>query len=311
MKILFHDNSLSERGTSVALFDYARYNQEILGNESLITFNHNNLSNNQNVIDKFKDNFNTVSYHNFSEVEQLVDKNSIDAAYFIKSGHNDGRIVNNAKNLIHAVFSEYDPHGDRYAYVSEWLSNVNSHYPFVPHMVSLPTPTKNLRESWGISEHSIIVGRYGGQDTFDIHWVKDELLKFIHYNPNYFFVFVNTRRFTRHPNFVFLDTIINTQEKSNYLNSIDVFLHARLQGESFGLSIVEALYRNKPVLSWNGGTDKHHMYLLKNSDGLYSDSLELKEKLLNYKDIKVPSVEQFSPIPVMKKFKEVFLNNHE
>ena len=53
------------------------------------------------------------------------------------------------------------------------------------------------------------------------------------------------------------------------------------------------------------------MYLLKNSDGLYSDSLELKEKLLNYKDIKVPSVEQFSPIPVMKKFKEVFLNNHE
>lgn len=308
MKILFHDNGLSERGTSVSLFDYAWYNQEILGNESVISFCTNHPSNNLQVIEKFQKNFNILGYIHFSELEKFVGINNIDCAYFIKSGWNDGRVVQNAKNLIHAVFSEYDPHGDVYAYVSQWLSELHYDFPYVPHMVSLPKPTKNLREEWGISSDKIIVGRYGGYDTFDIPWVKDELLKFIHYHPNYVFIFVNTKKFTSHPSFIFLNTIIDKQEKVNYLNSIDVFLTARLQGESFGLSIIEGLYANCPVLSWTGGTDRHHTYLLRDSGGLYSNPKELEEKLLNYKDIKIPSVDRFLPKPVMEKFKEVFLN---
>lgn len=307
MKILFHDNSLSERGTSVALFDYAWYNQEILGNESVIAFSRNNLCNNEEVITKFKKNFSSIAYTNFYEVDYFIDEIQADAAYFIKAGDNDGKFSKNTKNLIHAVFNHFDPHGDRYAYISEWLSDENNKTSFVPHMVNLPTPNKCLKTEWGISYDKIVVGRYGGYDTFDIHWVKDELLKFVHYHPNYVFVFVNTRRFTRHPNFVFLDAIIDRQGKANYLNSIDVFLHARLQGESFGLSIAEALYFNKPVLSWNGGTDKHHQYLLKDT-GLLYDQSNFYEKLFGFSKFKIPSVEKFLPMPVMNKFSEVFLN---
>ena len=53
MKIGFHDNSLNLRGTSVALFDYAYYNQKILGNESVIFYNINDINTNVEVLEKF------------------------------------------------------------------------------------------------------------------------------------------------------------------------------------------------------------------------------------------------------------------
>jgi len=36
MKIAFHSGQLSLRGTEIALFDYARQNEDRLGNESVI-----------------------------------------------------------------------------------------------------------------------------------------------------------------------------------------------------------------------------------------------------------------------------------
>ena len=50
-KIAFHTNQLSIRGTEVALFQYAKYNEEILGNKSVIfTFPNRDMS----AYEKFK-----------------------------------------------------------------------------------------------------------------------------------------------------------------------------------------------------------------------------------------------------------------
>jgi len=58
MNIAFWDNALSERGTSVAIFDYAYYNQTILKNKSYIFYDKNFINlNNNNVIEKFKKHF--------------------------------------------------------------------------------------------------------------------------------------------------------------------------------------------------------------------------------------------------------------
>ena len=67
MKILFHDNTLTERGTSVALYDYAKYNEEILGNESYICYNSTHSDNNSEVVQKFTNRFpnRIVPYENF------------------------------------------------------------------------------------------------------------------------------------------------------------------------------------------------------------------------------------------------------
>ena len=39
MKIAFNLDTINYRGTTVAVSDYAKYNQDILGNESIIVYN--------------------------------------------------------------------------------------------------------------------------------------------------------------------------------------------------------------------------------------------------------------------------------
>ena len=39
MKIAFHLDNLSLRGTTTAILDYAKYNEELLNNKSIICFN--------------------------------------------------------------------------------------------------------------------------------------------------------------------------------------------------------------------------------------------------------------------------------
>lgn len=318
MKILFHDNTLSYRGTSVALYDYAYYNQEYLGNESVICYCRSQPyfsdgGTEEEVVNKFKNTFKVVSYENPTEINSICDSEDIDAAYFIKSGHFDGRI-SNRKNLIHCVFQDYQPHGDVYAYVSEWLSNkvTNNQNPFVPHMVNLPEPNGDLREKLNLNG-KIVIGRYGGLTTFDIPWVNVAIMKLLYENPNYVFLFANTQRFTNHPNVIFLDKIVDLQEKSNFINTCDAMLHARQMGESFGIAMCEFMSQNKPVFAWNAGNDQHHISLLEKTPTLYNDMDDLVEKLkLLSTDYVFPDyskiVEKFSPKNVMDKFNEVFLN---
>jgi hypothetical protein len=89
-------------------------------------------------------------------------------------------------------------------------------------------------------------------------------------------------------------------------------IHARERGESFGLSIAEFLFFNKPVLAWNGGHDKNHLEMLKGSGTLYSNEDDLNYMLHNLNDFKddwSARVSEFKPEIVMKKFNEVFLND--
>ena len=65
MKILFHTNTLNYRGTTVAVADYARYNQDILGNESVIAYCKTNgqekdMGNEPAVIEALEKKFNVV-----------------------------------------------------------------------------------------------------------------------------------------------------------------------------------------------------------------------------------------------------------
>jgi hypothetical protein len=87
-------------------------------------------------------------------------------------------------------------------------------------------------------------------------------------------------------------------------------LHARNRGESFGLSVCEFLFHNKPVLAWTGGIDRNHVHLLKDYNSLYNED-ELKSKILNVMNLKDKDwkgiVSQFNPNDVMTKFDKVFL----
>lgn len=302
--VLFHSNQLSIRGTEVALYDYALYNETILGNKSFII---SNKKNDLSTYDKFKKRFDVFLYDDFSECFSYANYKKASNAYFIKDGKNDNKIINNIKNSIHAVFQNKEIHGDSYAYVSKWLANKMNYELYVPHIVSLPYPTEDLRTKLNISKNTKIIGRHGGFEQFDISFVQKTIIDIVQNYNDIKFVFLNTKPFYYHDNIIYLQGTTNSQNKSNYINMCDAMIHARNEGESFGLAIAEFLYFNKPVFAWKHGHDLNHVEMLPKYN-LY-DEYDLKEKLLssfpnvNYKE----KVIQYEPIRVMKIFDEVFL----
>jgi len=315
VKILFHANTLNYRGTSVAIADYAHYNQEILGNESVITYcktygPEKDMGNEQAVIDELEKKFKVVGYR-AGDLEKKIDQEKVDLAYFIDSGERKP-LPTNCKTAVHAVFQYNQPHGDKYAYISKWLSDEMSQgqTPYVPHIVNLPPPgDTDLREFFMIRPDQTVIGRMGGYYTFDIPGVKETIKKLLD-TDKFVFAFLNTEPFVQHDNVMYFNETHSPVKKSNFIHMCDAMLHARGRGESFGLSIAEFLHFNKPVIAWNGGHDKNHLEMLKGSNTLYNNEDDLNYLLHNVKDIKedwTQRVKEFNPKDVMKKFDEVFL----
>lgn len=316
MKILFHANTINYRGTTVAITDYARYNQEVLGNESIIAYCKTNgterdMGNEQAVIDELEKEFEVVGYR-AGDLEKKIDDNHVDLAYFINSGQIES-LPTNCKTAVHAVFQFNQPHGNRYAYISEWLSQKMSGgtIPFVPHIVQLPDTTDNYRGAFNIRADQKVIGRIGGYYTFDIPFVKEYIKRLVNSTDEYVFLFAGTEPFISHPNVYFINEFHSPYRKAKFINTCDAMLHARDRGESFGLSIAEFLSLNKPVLAWNGGHDLNHLDMLKGSGLLYNDEYELNVMIRNIsaweQEVWSMRVEQYKPISVMNKFKEVFL----
>lgn len=315
MKILFHTNTINYRGTSVAIADYAKYNQEILGNESVITYcktygEERDFGNDSKAIDALSKKFKVIGYR-AGNLEKVIDNEKADLAYFLNSGQRE-ELPTNVKTAVHAVFQFNEPHGDKYAYISEWLSNTMSggSIPYVPHIVNLPPPNGDFKKFLGIRDDQIVVGRIGGYYTFDLRFVKECIVNILSKSDKYVFLFVGTSPFYSHPNVKFLNEFSDLQKKSNFINTCDVMLHARQRGESFGLAIAEFLSLNKPVMAWNNGHDLNHLEMLKDSGLLYNnanDITSILDNLRSYSEDWTRRVADYKPDVVMKKFDEVFL----
>src|SRR5206468_1924547 len=113
MNIGFLSNQLDERGTGNALYNYANYNEEILGNKSKI-FTLQSPKHSPLAVQKFINRFENIYLPN---KENLV---GLDALYHIKSGENDGFNPAGIPYLVHGVFNT-EIHGTRYAAISEWM----------------------------------------------------------------------------------------------------------------------------------------------------------------------------------------------
>jgi len=232
-----------------------------------------------------------------------------------KGGLDDGKTTDYCKTGVHAVFQDYEPHGDVYAYISEWLSETmtNGKAPYVPYMLNMPPANRDMRKNLGIPEHAIVIGRHGGKEQFNLP-VAPTIERAALNNKFLYFIFLNTDRFCMPlPNIIHLDPIYDLQEKSNFIGMCDAMIHARAMGESFGLAIAEFLYHDKPVIAWPGGGDQNHVKMLGEEGLWYNNSEELYQHLINTKHENhngkySARVEKYTPENVMNKFKEVFLN---
>jgi hypothetical protein len=309
MRIAFHSNQLGIRGTEVALYDYALGNRDILNNESIII---SDINSDLTTLEKFQSQFPVYLYNNFLEVESIIEKEKIDAIYYIKAGFNDGKLVRNAKNLIHAVFKYNEPHGDAYAYVSEWLSKEmsNKNIPYVPHMVNLPKHDLNYITQLGL-ENKFVVGWYGG-DNFEIPFAKQAVIDVAQKRDDIVFLFMNCTPFTNTSNVYFINGTTDLDEKVAFINTCDVMIHARERGETFGLTIAEFSTLNKPIITYSKSEEQNH-YIVLGDKGIYYHNYEsLYNILLNTQKLDIEGKEwncyqDFTPEKVMNKFNEVFL----
>ena len=308
----FHSNQLCERGTEVALYDYAYYNQKLYENKSIIFYCINSSNNDQNVIKKFEKEFKCYAYNNFSEIDQIILDEKIDYLYNQKSGSkSDNQLVTNCPNLIHAVFN-VDPHGEKYATISKQLSSkYNNIVDYIPHMINLPSCSDNIRSKLNIPSDAIVIGRIGGFYQFDIEMAHRAIRKIVELDSKIIFLLVNTNKFYEHPRIIYLNRIIDPIEKVKFINSCDAMIHARSDGETFGLAVAEFSSLNKPVITCVSKIDNCHIEILSEKAIIYDS----EESLINiFKNIRTiiksrddwNAYKEFTPEKVMEKFYTVF-----
>ena len=316
MKLGFHTNGLSLRGTEIALYDYAHHNQQLLGNESVI-FYRKNSSVVQSVLEKFAQQFKLCPYDGQAELNRLIEQEKIDLTYFIKSGERDDAICESSPSLIHAVFptKPEEFHGNKYAFVSQWLSKEysNNKIPFVPHMIELPEIGSNLRSNLGIPETATVLGWYGGSDSFNLDFVKETVLSAIEGRNDLYFLFMNMDPFAQHERLIFLPGNSDLHYKVQFINTCDGMLHARGIGESFGLACGEFSIKGKPVITYALSPQRSHIEILGDKAILYKGKKDLAEIFSNFnrqiqheKNWDAYS-ENFSPKVIMRQFNDVFI----
>lgn len=302
MRVGFLLNQIDNRGTGNAVYNYAHYNEEILGNTSKI-YTFASGPHNVKAWEKFIYRFGRPNF-----ISKLED---IDVLYHIKYGYDDG-FKPAFPYLVHSVF-EYRPHGTKYATVSRWLaSKYGGEY--VPHIVELPNITTNLRPYLNIPPNARVFGRHGGSDTFDISWAWEAVQKIASERRDTWFIFLNTDK----PKMFLSDHIIFIPEtadevlKREFINTCDAMLHARTRGETFGISVAEFAICGKPVLTFAESPERGHLDELGGWAYQYHDQKSLEEALLNIDlNIELPKLyANYGPLEVMKKFERVFLDGN-
>ena len=332
MKILFHAEQLNYRGTTNSILEYAHYNQEILGNESVIVYSQEqpeglDVGSEKEVIEAVGKNFKLLTYDDNNHLNKIAE--DYDFFYSQRAGERvdshtkrENAVITSTKMGVHCVFQWFDPHGDVYAYISEWMSNNVARmynapiHPWVPYVVKLPEPTYDVRSHLNIPKDKFIIGRFGGYMTFDLPFVHKVIERIANERDDIVFFFANTKSFCNHRNVIFMAPFLGQEQKSNYINSCDAFIHARWLGESFGLANAEALYFNKPVLSCDVGFDRNHIEMLKPFDLIYKENdeedlyrriINLRHKVgINYRKL---MIDQYNPKAVMNQFKKIFLDD--
>jgi hypothetical protein len=302
--VLFFDPNLNERGTSIATYDYAHFNETILGNKSIIvSLNTSELKS----FDKFNSRFDTHIFDSFSQIQKF----SCDYFYSLKYGFNDNMLHPDAKNLVHVVFPSYEPHGDVYAYVSKWLAeNHGNDSQYVSHMINLPENSLDFKEFFNIKDQ-LVIGWYGG-NNFEIPFAKQAIIDVASKRKDIIFLFMNQDPFCDLPNVMFIEGTTDQEQKVAFINTCDAMIHARERGETFGLAIAEFSSKNKPIITYSLSPERNHLEILQNKGLYYSNYSELLNILTNIQHSDINEKEwncyqDYTPEKIIQQFNQVFL----
>jgi hypothetical protein len=328
----FFTTGLSYRGTEVACFDYAHFNETLLGNKSIIlTIPYENVKTNKDytpmAYDRFQNRFALEYYSSverIDEIQAIIDRNKITHLYHLKSGE----IVmpqllklTGIKYLVHCVFSMRQPHGNSYFAISDWVANNTrnpgdlTNYQVVPHIMHFSLHSDeiaaidDLRMNLNIPKNAVVFGRHGGGDSFDIPWVKELIVNIAEKFPDKYFLFLGTDRFSSPElkNIIYLERTTDIHRKIAFIKTCDFMIHARWRGETFGMACAEFSYLNVPIITFGGSPERNHLDVLGHNCFIYNESVKLAEYLLTLnKNIRLTKnwdmFRKFTPEYVMRLF---------
>ncbi|KAL1518619.1 hypothetical protein AB1Y20_002907 [Prymnesium parvum] len=241
-KVAFWTNQMGERGTEVAIFDYADFGERLLGLSSYVLYpfppRYTAMAH------RFARRFGKrcIGVENFEQALDLCQANGISLLYILKEGGPHVPTLPKkcpVATAVHAIFDARVPSGDAYARISPTVPDNGRGCPVVPHIVRPRNSIGgDLRRVLRIPSNATVFGRYGGLDTFSIDFVHSVVIEVAVAKPTtIYFLFMNTLQFCDPlPNVIHLEATSDEEEKSRFIRTCDAMLHARYSGETFGLA---------------------------------------------------------------------------
>lgn len=320
------------RGTGDSTLNFARYNQDILGNKSIIFARLPSDGTNIHLpfLARVSQYFKIVFVRTKLEATELCNRYNVDAMYFqLPYNRPEQRKIiedncpDNIVKFFHVVFeyhpehvTEHDQKTTVYAGVSQSVLESS----FVNLIVEFDTTTEDMRSQLNIPTDAVVFGRHGGHDTFNPDYVVDAVIEVATQHPNVYFLFMpkpwSLENRSLPPNILFLPVTVDAKEKRKFVNTCNAMIHAKDIGESFGIACMEFSAANKPVLTHYSKfvTQNQHIVNLGSKAWIFNDKqscIQQMNTLIRSKDeVNMQNwnvADAFTPTKCMKQFQDVFI----
>lgn len=204
-----------------------------------------------------------------AELQRVVDTVGADILHVYRSGfveYPEPGVDIKVPHFVETnVFGHIDPNPavDRSLFMSEWLMKYtfpfrySERWDFVNNPVEPPYTTDVLpiADQWR-DEGAVILGRCGRPDNGIYHALNTKaarLLRMQGHDVRFIVVsppsnMVKDLEELEIP-FHAIDPTVDPVELSKFYNSVDIYAHARADGETFGVNIAEAMMHAKPVVT--------------------------------------------------------------
>jgi glycosyltransferase involved in cell wall biosynthesis len=135
----------------------------------------------------------------------------------------------------------------------------------------------DLRADLGIPADAFVLGRISRPDMIDDLFIWEVFEKFqktamdaSRFGESYLIVLAGSdaikQKAEAYPTVKFINPTVDEVSLSLFYNSLDVLLHHRIDGETFGMNIAEAMIHGKPVVSHLSHVDNAQAELLQSQN---------------------------------------------
>jgi hypothetical protein len=175
---------------------------------------------------------------------------------------------------------------------NKWLNNGgdSSKLEIIPSIVYTPDKySKTLREKYKIPNDAFVYGFHQRNDNNISSTVSLEAYSKLEDDNTYFALLGGTEVHKTYvsnnnlKNVIFVDYTSSVNDIHDFLNGIDVYAHCRVDGEVCSASIIEAMYHQKPLISFPG-LNMGHLEQLEDCGKMTYTIDDYRNEMINLKD---------------------------